>query len=421
MAWLTRNGAIATVRLATSRDAVGSILRAWTISAAIIAAAATAGQASSYLGPCAAVASKDGKTLYVANADARQVAWIELPGGKVVRRNAVPGEPTGLVLSPDGTRLIVTCAAPKSTVLVIDAVSGKTLATMPAGHTAMGPAISPDGKRLYVCNRFNDDVSVIDLQGSKEVARVRAVREPVAAAVTPDGKAVYVANHQAADPATEYPISPLVTVIESQTHQTAAIRLPHGSHSVRSLCISPDGKYVYAAHVLCNFELTPTRVDMGWMNINVVSVIDTQKKKVLNSLGLDDMYMAAGNPWGVATTADGKSICVTHAGTHELSVVDASAVLGNLVQMFMSPFVGAIADDPGQGSRLRRIKLSGKGPRGLAVVGSTVYVAQYFSDTVAVADLKAAADDPVESIALGPAPQLTAERRGELLFNDATI
>jgi cytochrome c peroxidase len=40
---------------------------------------------------------------------------------------------------------------------------------------------------------------------------------------------------------------------------------------------------------------------------------------------------------------------------------------------------------------------------------------------VAVVDLRAAPDAPVASIALGPGPRLTEERRGELLFNDGTI
>ncbi|HYW81154.1 MAG TPA: hypothetical protein VE890_16345, partial [Thermoguttaceae bacterium] len=76
----------------------------------------------------------------------------------------------------------------------------------------------------------------------------------------------------------------------------------------------------------------------------------------------------------------------------------------------------------------------------MAVVGSKVYVAEYFSDTVAVYDLQAG--DTVDRdrdvhrndvhrndvhrntanrIALGPVPQLTEQRRGELLFHDAKI
>ncbi len=389
---------------------------------AVALANAAAGASPRYLGPSALAVSKDGKTGYVANADARQVAWIELPAGPVVRRVDVPAEPSGLVLSPDGSKLIVTCAAPRSTVLVLDAATGQELASIPAGHTAMGPALAPDGRRLYVCNRFNNDVSVIDLAAGAEVARVKAVREPIAAAVTRDGTTVFVANHLPNDRLDGYPISAMVTVIDTQTQQTSTIRLAHGSHSLRDMCLSHDGKYVYVTHVLSNFELVPTHVEFGWMNLNVVSVLDVQQKKVVNTLGLDESYLAAGNPWGVLCTSDGKSICVSHAGTHDVSIVDAAAVVGRLVQMYMSGAVGALPDDSGQPtSQRRRVKLPGKGPRALAVAGSKLYVAEYFSDTIAVVDLKAPPEDGAEQIALGPQPQLTNQRWGELLFNDATI
>lgn len=381
----------------------------------------SAEQPKGYQGPCALALSKDGKILYVANADARQVAWVELPVGKVTRRLDVPAEPTGLALNPEGNRLIVTCAAPKSTVLVIDASSSRVVARIPAGHTAMGPAVSPDGKWLYVCNRFDNNVSVIDLLAGKEVVRVAATREPVAAAVTVDGKSVLVANQLPNDRADVYPLATSVTVLDARTHKTTAIQLPHGSHSLRDVCVSPDGKYAFATHILCNFELIPMRVDMGWMNSNVVTVIDLAQRKIVNTVGLDELYLGAGNPWGVACTADGKSICVAHAGTHELSVVPTAAVLGKLMQMFTSPQVGALPEDSRTGSPLRRIKLPGKGPRALAVAGSKVYVAEYFSDTLAVVDLLAGDDADVGSIALGPKPQLTVQRQGELLFHDATI
>ena len=63
----------------------------------------------------------------------------------VPKARTLPCEPTGVVLTPDGKQLIVTCAAPRSTVAVIDTAAANVTATIPAGHTAMGPAISPDG------------------------------------------------------------------------------------------------------------------------------------------------------------------------------------------------------------------------------------------------------------------------------------
>ena len=389
---------------------------------AVLPAVPARGQTPGYMGPGAVVVSRDGRTGYVAHADARHVAWLDLPARSVVRRLEMPAEPTGLVLSPDGGKLIVTCAAPRSTVLVLEAATGQTLARVPAGHTATGPVVTPDGKRLYVCNRFDNDLSVIDLDAGAEIARIPVVREPVAAAITPDGATVFVANHLPNDRLDTYPVSAVVTVIDTQTHATTDIRLPHGAHSLRAMCMSPDGRYAYVTHLVSNFELVPTHVEFGWMNMNAVSLIDVREKKLGNTLGLDGSFTAAGNPWGVACSADGKLLFVTHAGTHEISVVDAEAAAGRLIHMYMSASVGVLPDDSEQPtSQRRRIPLPGKGPRAVTVAGSLLYVTEYFSDTIAVVDLRAAPLDGVEQIALGPRPVLTDRRWGELLFNDATL
>jgi hypothetical protein len=187
------------------------------------------------------------------------------------------------------------------------------------------------------------------------------------------------------------------------------------------LCISPDGKYAFVTHLLSNFESAPIRVDGGWINTNVISVIDARQRKVIRTIGVDDPSVGAGNPWSVACTTDEKSLCVSISGTHELAVIDVAELLGESGRL-MSPTMGVWPIYPGVGDGMwRRIKLPGKGPRGLAVVGSKVYAAQYFSDSVAVVDLQSAGDAPAAEIALGPAPQLTEQRRGELLFHDATI
>ena len=404
---------------------IGLLMLRLAVSDAITPVADAAGKTGEYLGPCALVASRDAGTLYVACADANQVAWVGLPDGKVTRRVAVPAEPTGMALTPDGTKLIVTCAAPKSTVVVIDAVSGRVLGRIPAGHTAMSPVISPDGKRLYVCNRFDNDVSVIDLAAGAPLARVPAVREPIAAAVTPDGRALLVANHlpnTRTDRAFDGEVAPVVTVVDTRTHETSAIELPHGAHSLRGLRVSPDGERAFVAHLLSNFEMSPFRVDMGWINVNVVSIIDTRQWKVLSTIGLDEQDQGSGNPRDVTYTADGQSVCVSLAGTRELCVVDGSALLSEFAHRTMQPMMGVWPIYLSLGESLwRRIKLPGNGPRGLAAAGSKVYVAQYFSDSVAVVDLQAADGASIGTIALGPVPQLTPERRGELLFHDATI
>ena len=230
--------------------------------------------------------------------------------------------------------------------------SGELLAAIPAGHTAMSPVISPDGKRLYVCNRFDNDVSVIDLAAAREVARVGVVREPIAAAVAPDGRSVLVANHLPHARTDGDSTATCGRWSRSSTRgrqATTAIPLAHGANSLRGLCISPDGKHAFVTHLLSNFETAPIRVDGGWINTNVVSIIDLRRRKVVRTIGMDEYQSAgAGNPWDVACTADGKSVCVSLAGTHELCVIELADLLSESAQAHVADD-GRLADLSGPG------------------------------------------------------------------------
>ena len=398
-----------------------AIIRLWVLAfcGTIVAPAIDGAEQEKYLGPGAIAASRDGTVAYVAHADAKQVAWVDLSNGKVIRLLDMPAVPTGLVPSPDGSKLYVACAAPRSTVVVLEAASGEIVASIPAGHTATGAAISPDASRLYVCNRFDNDVSVIDLMAGREIARVGVTREPVAAAVTPDGRLVVVANHLPRDRTDLFYSTASVTLIDTQSHETNDVRLPNGSTGVRGVCILPDGKYAFITHILGNFELVASQVTQGWTNTNAVSVIDLHEQTLFNNALLDDNYLGSGNLWGVAVSADGRWLCVAQSGTHELSVIDAPALLEVLPTAAKTR---GPMDGPSILTGIRhRIQLAGRGPRGVVVAGSKAVVAEYFSDTLAVVDLPATPDTLPRRIALGPEPRLTPRRRGEMLFHDATI
>ncbi len=389
---------------------------------------------SALLGPIDVVASPDGKTLYVAGAHAKMVFVVDADGGKISQSIAMPAEPTGLVLSPDGATLCVTCAAPEGIVAVVDVDSGKVRRSIPVGHWPIGPAFSPDGKTLYVCNRFDNNVTVVSLKTRKTTV-VPTTREPYAAAVTPDGKSVFVINHLPNERADAYDVASVVTVIDVATNKTQTIRLPNGSTGMRGICVSHDGRYVYATHILSRYHLPTTQVERGWMNTNALSIIDARRRKLINTVLLDDVDRGAANPWGVASMTDGKTICVAHAGTHELSIIDAEALVEKLLTLPekrdpSSPYAQTTADVPNDLAFLtglrRRVTLRGdgpaiNGPRGIAVVGTKALVAAYFTDNLAVVDLRSKQDNLVDTIALGPVPRMSVQRRGEMLFNDATL
>jgi YVTN family beta-propeller protein len=431
---------------------IGRSLKAACLSAVCSMLLVPAFAEDTYLGPTAVVASPDGTMLFVAETDAKRLAMLD-PSGKVIRSVEVPAAPTGIAVSADGATAYVTCAAPQSTVCVVEVKSGKIVASIPVGHTAIGPALSPDGKTLYVCNRFDHDVSTIDLTAGKETGRIAAIREPHAAAITPDGKSVYVINHLPMGAADNYDISASVTVIDTASNTTSAIRLPNGSSSVRGICISPDGRHVYATHILGRYQMPTTQLERGWMNTNALSVIDAENRKLINTVLLDDVELGAANPWGVASTADGALICVTHAGTHELSIIDAKALQTQLAGMSSvkkiatetplppdnrNVYDGTAAEDvPNDLAFLvgmrRRVSLDSaegevepdmtrvNGPRGLAIIGNRAFAACYFSDNLAEVDLVSKSQRVVRLIPLGPKPKLTEQRRGEMLFNDASI
>jgi YVTN family beta-propeller protein len=389
------------------------------------------------LAPAALATTPDGQRVFVACANSERVLSVDLASRKIVATYPMPAPPTGLALAPDGTRLFVTCAAPESKVAIVDLAKGKVAATLTAGHTAMAPVISPDGKTLYICNRFTDDVSFLDLATKKAAARVKVQREPVAAALTKDGKFLLVANLLHNGAADAESVAAVVSVIDTATAKAVKeLKLPNGSGSLNDISVSPDGKYAVVTHILSRFHLPTTQLDRGWMNTNAKTIIDLDRLDVLNTVLLDSVDRGAANPWGIAWSADSKTLVVALAGTHEISVVDFPALLAKLAKVPREAPAGKTpdyvsasrvqADVPNDLAFLvgvrRRIKLpEGElGPRAVVMVGSKAVVANYFSDTLAVLDT--AAEYPKwELIPLGPKPAMTPERKGEFYFHDAGV
>jgi YVTN family beta-propeller protein len=300
---------------------------------------------------------------------------------------------------------------------MVDRDLRRVLKTISVGHTPMSPVPTADGRCLFVCNRFSNDVSMIDLDTGKQVSRVPVVREPVAAAVTPDGRSLVVANHLPTGPADANVVAAQVSVIDvAAGTRVKDIPLPNGSSSLRGICVSPDGRYAYVTHILARYQEPTTQLDRGWMNTNALSIVDVPGRAWLNTVLLDDVDCGSANPWAVACTADGRWICATSAGAHELSLIEGPGLHARLSG---SPSPSTVPDDLAFLRGLRvRVPLAGTGPRALAVVGSEAYVAEYFSDSVAIVDLAGLVQ--TGSVELSRSQVMSLERQGESLFNDGS-
>ena len=401
-----------------------------------------------YLSPVSLVADNNCTTVYIAEATAHKVSVFDISANRVKEVISLKKNPSGLVLSPDESRLYVTSGSSDGIIEIIDLNKNKVIKTISAGHTPCSPVISPDGKKLYVCNRFDNYVSVIDIAGKKEVTKIPMMREPICADITPDGKYLLVANHLPTNRQideyvidggymdikgysydSKYTLQSVVLIVDTETYRiVAGIQLPKGATVLKGICISPDGFHAYVTHILAHYLLPTEKIEHGSINTNALSVIDVTKQKLINTVLLDDINLGAANPWGVACSPDGDFICVAHAGTHEISIIDRRRLHAKLDSKAFSKTasdtstIAVVPDDFKvlEGLR-RRVHLKGKGPRGITVAGTKVYAAEYFTDSLGMADIYSAENQAVQSVALGTNQPLTPARKGEMYFNDADI
>lgn len=385
--------------------------------------------AQEYLSPVALAIRPDGDIVYVAESGARKLAMVDIAARSVKKEIPLSVAPSGLAVAPDG-RVFVTGGEGPGKIVIVSPQANEETDSWPAGHTPMAPQLAPDGRTLYVCNRFNNDVSVIDVASKTETARIPVVREPVASALTPDGKTLIVANHLPEGSSSGDYAAASISIVDTELKQVVKnIVLPNGSSSVRGVCLSPDGKFAYATHILARYQMPTTQLERGWMNTNALSILNVPEKKWANTVLLDDVDLGAANPWGVACSADGRLICVAHAGTHEISLIDAAKLHERLDKVAGGEPVTEVSQKPEDvpndlsflvGMR-QRVKLTGNGPRGIAAAGNFVFSAQYFTDDLGVVDISPSARPKAQAIALGAAKEMSAVRKGEMYFNDAAL
>ena len=395
--------------------------------------------AEAYKGPIDLCPSKDGKTLYIVNKDSSEIAVLNVADDKIVKTIALNDGfcPQGATLSADEKTLYVTGGDYKGQILAVELASGKITKTASAGHTPTTAVLSPDSKKLFVCNQFTSDIGEYSLPDLTLTRSFKVVREPRSAVVTQDGKYLLVANLLPLQPC-NFPddknarihVASEVSVINLANGTTKSVLLPNGCGALQGMCLSPDGRYVYITTVLARFLLPTTQVERGWMNTAGIVIFDTTQLEsesggYVNAVLIDDIDKGAANPWGITTSADGKTIYVAVAGTSELIAVDAVEMHKKLdaeaeKRKSSTPYYGTeVSNNLAFLAGLKKtVKLPGKGARAVALAGNNIYVGMYYSDTLQKLDMTQLR--PGE-IALGATPDWTPSRRGEINWHDATL
>ena len=407
---------------------------AWAAVLSCVAAVEAPAPASEYASPEFLAASGDGGSVFATCATGCKVVNVALDGSAMrqwkIESTLVKGvrvNPTGLAVA--GGFVYVTCGV-QAGELQKFREDGTFVAAASVGHSPCAPVIAKDGKTAYVMNRFQNKVSVVDLGSMKVTKTVPVLREPFAAGLGADGKLLFVANMLPNCRATDDVVAASVSVIDTATLSVKHVMLPNGSTGVRGLGVSPDGKSVYVTHSMGRYQLPTTQLERGWMNTAALSVFDGATGAYVNTVLLDDVDRGGANPWGVAVTADGKTLVVAHAGTCELSIIDRAALHDRLVKAAKgesaSGIVKSAEDVPNDLAFLvsirRRTLAGGDGPRGVVALGRTAVTALYFADaisTLSLDDVSATA----KTIQVAPKKDLSKDRvrRGEMLFNDGSM
>jgi mono/diheme cytochrome c family protein len=243
---------------------------------------------------------------------------------------------------------------------------------------------------------------------------IAVCREPFAAAATPDGRRLFITCLLPEQSSLAPYVAARVVVVDTAAAKAiSSIGLPNGATGVRGIAVSPDGKWAFVTHILARYTVHTTQPEQGWINTNALSILDVKSLKRHATVLLDDVDNGAANPWAVAVSADSRTLFVTHAGTHELSVIDIPAMLRRIAES---------EDDPANrlsfllGIR-RRIALPGKGPRAIRLAGDAVLVDEYFTRTTARVRLQPRVT--VEQV--GRPAALSLVERGEQIFHDASL
>jgi len=206
--------------------------------------------------------------------------------------------------------------------------------------------------------------------------------------------------------------------------------LPNGANAVTGLRISADGKYAYVVHNVGSFLMPTNRLIMGWQNLSMMSIIEVATLSLATGVILDDVELGAANPWDIDISPDDEVICIVHAGTHEMSVIDQGA-LRNKIELSTSgprgrfePITPRVKDVSRDFTVLlglrRRVHLDGNGARKVITYGDRAYALEYFTETVSVVDLSAGDGDVVSHFVLTENLSLSDTELGEQYFCDAS-
>lgn len=349
-----------------------------------------------------------GKRALAANHTADSVSLVDLVEGKVLAEQACGRKPAAVACSRDGRNAAVSNLwSGTVTLLNVRDSALVPVAEVALGSMPRGVVFAPDGKSLYVALAGANAVIQLDCQSHKVLRRWPAPTEPRRLALTRDGRFLAAASTRAAH----------VCCWDLQTGKELWDQPIHDAFNLLGLTFSPDDKELVTTQIHHRYHaMAKHNIEQGWAVDNRLARFTVTPDKRANywQIALDLRGKAVGDPTAVAFSPAGDCLAVAAAGTHELLLLQPSALPWNTGEP--GDFLD-VSLELGKG-KFRRVPLGG---RPLAVQftddGAHAVVANYLLDALQLVDVKAGV--LVKTIPLGGPAAPGLARKGEAIFYDA--
>ncbi|MDR0611375.1 MAG: YncE family protein, partial [Planctomycetaceae bacterium] len=352
--------------------------------------------ADEYLGPLDIVIDESGGFLYILERDARQIRKTDTEKETKPEFLSLPVIPERMRWFPDKQHLAVLGGGSQGRLLIIDIKSFNITADIAVGHSPSDVAVFQQNGQtiIYVANRFDGTIDVIErnevqneIQNeiqNKVINHFKAGREPIALTITPDGQTLIVAGHIPEDSSLHFDISSRIRFIDTKTGQTETIRLDVGAINLRDILLSSDGQYIFITGGIGHFQQMPNSVTGGWMNENILFVVDAVRRNLVTSYRLDDYAIGSANPWGLSVSDDNRFLVLAAAGSCDILLLNLThfvTMLNNYSGRKMeSP---ALPEHPDKSLPMRmKIPVGLKGVRHAVMSKNRIFATSYFEDSV---------------------------------------
>ena len=369
----------------------------------------------------------DGSTGYIANRSANELLQFK-PDLQSLDKKVIFESPVNDLERIPDERLWVVCDGYTGKLYELNDIDLKIISETEIGNSPSAVQYNSLTKSLWIAQRFKNTVLEINPSDKKIISTVEVGREPVEMISFASDSLLLVVNNMPEMSSLDFPVAVQLSVVDVHTkHVVKRIMLPNGSTDAKAIAMSKDNSYAYVTHLLARYQLPVNQVDRGWMSTNALSVIDLQKREIVNTILLDTPQKGSANPWGITVSPDNKSIIVAAAGVDELVLIDRMALHSRLNKakdgIFETPSTRKWEDIPNDAGFMygiiTYISTGGKGPRAVISLDGKAFTANYFTGEIVEIDL--ATGNKTVNRSNRAALSSSKEGKGNMYFHDATL